>query len=229
MTETSTYELFLGDLPGSVVSCWYLREGEGLTPGPLVSLRANSRAYTLLIAGADRELQGGVLQRIVSVEGAQVSRNSRLALIQLDDTLLTRNQPLPEKGSCLPTTARGQAMLFSEGLLTHPYAPLHTKLVQRSDRYRRLYRLFYPLFELGRPAFHVCLILLSWLLLRSLADKSTGDEPVLLLFAVLSFWGLLVALAGFGLLLVLASIQVVANVRQRLRWRKNISERRMKQ
>lgn len=210
----NTYELFLGDLPGSVVGCWYLQEGEQLSPGPLVTLRANSHAYTLFIAGSDSRLRGGLLQRIVSAEGAQVSPNSRLALLQLlDDTVPAKTHPLP-------AIAQEQAVFFNEGLHSHPYAPLHTTLVRRSETYRRLYRRWYPLFELRRHVLALCVILSGWLLLQSLAGLLGGTGPIFSLMTRFSFWGLLLALVGFGLLLVCTSFQVVSIERQRRHWRK---------
>jgi len=210
MQEETTLPLLLVDLPEATVSCWFLQEGEQLSPGPLVSLRAHSHVYTLVVSETDQFLQVATLQRIKAAEGAQVTRGSCLALLQLADAVL-------EMEPCSPTATRDQDFLFRMGLLAHPYA--HTMaLARRSHSYRRWYRRFYPLFDLGAPAFQLCLIAGCRLLLQFLVSHSLGDDPALTLYATLSFWALLLALIGFGLLLIPASVRVVANARQRVRW-----------
>lgn len=206
------YELFLHDLPEGTISCWFLQEGERFTPGPLMSLRAQARTYTLMIAGTDRFLQGGILQHIIAVAGTQVRKGSPLALLQLDEAILVE--------PCPPVPAQDQVWFFSADPLVHPAAPLHTMLVRQCARYRCWYRQWYPLFELRISAIALSLIAGSWLLLQLLARQSLGDDPLLFLWARLSSWGLLLALVGFGLLLIRASMQVVANARQRVHWRK---------
>jgi hypothetical protein len=209
------HELLLHDLPEGVISCWFLREGEQFTPGPLVSLRAQACTYTVMITENDSFFQGGTLQRIVAAAGTPVSKGSCLALLQLDEAMLV----LPESKTCKPLPAQGQVWFFSYDPLIHPAAPLHTTLVRQCARYRCWYRRWYPLFELRTSAIALGLIAGSWLLLQLLAGQSLGDDPLLFLYARLSFWGLLLALVGFSLLLARASIQMVANARQRARWR----------
>jgi hypothetical protein len=216
--------LLFTNLPASTVNCWFLREGERLTPGPFVSLYAQGHVYTLVIPGTELFLQGSTLQRIVSGRGAQVTHGSCLALLQLADTSANIHGE-----SHSSATAQEQAMLFYMDILVHHPSGLQAALVLHSNSYWRWYRRFYPLLALGRMAVLLCLILFGWSLLQSLIFLSgeiipRGEQSGLLsLLAASTSWVQLIALLCFILHLMLTSVRVISLERQRMHWRRNAS------
>jgi len=229
MLDVQELPLIAVGLPESTVGFWFIREGEPLTPGPLIWLQTRTCAYMLVMTDATPPLQGAHLQRILSDEGARVTGDSPLALLRFG-TARTRSEQVTSARSWHREAGTNQQALVTVDLElgVQRCSLVHAMLARRSARYRRLFRRYYPLFTLARPALALCLMLGTLGLMRGLEIAASAllgeDLSSQTLFSLLSAAGPWVILAGlccFTLLLILSINQVLSLRKHRLRWQRS--------
>lgn len=226
---SETFPVTVTGLPESIVSYWFIREGEMLTPGPLVALHTRTRAYMLVIPTKATLLQGMHLQQILANEGDRVTADIPLALLQPDSSPAPSWQVEPENDLY---RVDGQPSIMSPvlELPVHSFSPIHAALARRWARYRHLFRHYYPLLALDRHALALCLTLGTWGLTRgmilstsALLGENLAAQPPFFFLSTAATWTLLASCCWFLLLLILRSIQVLRIRKHRLLWQQSAS------
>lgn len=221
MSEVQMLPIIATGLPESTVSCWFIREGEPLTPGPLLALHTRSFDYLLSIPGSATRLLGVHLQHILLDEGARITADCPLALLQPGWALTEQDGPMRSEHRDIGVDQQPLAPIGLE-LDIQCCSSIHIELARRSARYRRLFRRYYPLFMLARPMLALCLVLVGWGLIRGLeysASALLGEDlpaqPLFSLLSTIASWAVLVSLCCFALLFLLRCIEVLTLRRRR--------------
>lgn len=216
------------DLPEAVIGCWFVREGELLTPGPLVSLLDGRREWTLFLEGGDSFPLGTVLSHILVHDGERVGRGAVLAAVENEGGIEEHDGAGP-----VPLLEGGAI-----GLHLRSASRLRTSLLRRSARLRRCYRRLYPLFRLRLGSLLTSLLLIAgtWLLIHvSLSVASAGGllparggplfQSISSAILAVSTWVFVVG-AGLGvLLLALGVASLILLERERWRWRRRAAHK----
>ena len=218
----------------ATIICWFVREGQELTPGPLLALRLHANGTILFLSiEAASLVPGALLRRILVQEGEVVGPMSWLAVIREAGDMPEATPALALQLPALLLSDRRrdeQASRpinpyepFKVSITIHHTSPLHAAAARRSSLYRRTFRDYYPLFEMDRTTIALFLALFGWFLVRFLSYASGGggplSPPLFPWIPLLLQWMLLLILAGFTFLLFLAVLQVVLLKQQLRRWR----------